>query len=64
MFNKEAKVIWRYEFFYSTSRDHKEQQGKIKEYWEADNYKILKEEMLFAADYTVSEFIKNLKTEK
>jgi len=64
MFNKKGKVIWRDHFRYTGIVHHKEHKGKNKEYWEADNYKILKEEMLFAADYTVSEFIKAIKTEK
>ena len=64
MFNKNGKVIWRENFMFSTSSHHKEQSGKDLKYWEDDNYKNLKEEMFFAADYTVSEFIKKLKTEK
>lgn len=64
MFNKNGKIIWRDNFKFFSFSHHKVHKGKNREYWEADNYKILKEEMVFAADYTVSEFIKVVKTEK
>jgi len=64
MFDKNGKVIWRDNFKFFSYSHHKVDRGKNREYWEADNYKNLREEMVFAADYTVSEFIKAVKAGK
>ncbi len=61
MKNSEDDVLWRKSFGYR-SRDF-DRQRSIDEF-KADNAKLLKEEMKFAADKTVSDFIEHFKGEK
>lgn len=58
MMDSQGNVLWQKKFTYLSS-DFNRKKG-IEEY-EADNYKLLKEEIEFAADKTVSDFIDHLK---
>ena len=61
MKNSEGDVLWQKSFWYK-SRDF-DRQRSIDEF-KGDNSKLLNEEMKFAADKTVSDFIEHFKGEK
>ena len=57
LYDSDANLLWQYGFEYSSKKFGRHR--SIEEY-RADNFKLLKEEMEFAAETTVSEFIASI----
>jgi hypothetical protein len=58
MKDKENNIVWQKSYLYTSEQfNHKVDYDQLKK----DNYKLLKEEMVFAADATVTDFIEHFK---